>query len=86
MLDIRVANGASRAACNGSTKELTQDVMIVIRTIYDGLRPEHRSLYRAAITGIVQTDLFWDIPVGEGTKIEGPAANAACQKIFPEEA
>ena len=86
MLDIQVKNGTSRAACNGSSKELTQDVMIVIRTIYDGLRPEHRSLYRAAITGFVMTDPFWDIPVDEGTKIEGPAAKAACQKIFSEEA
>lgn len=86
MLDIQVKNGTSRAACNGSSKELTQDVMVVIRTIYDGLGSEERSLYRAMISGIVQTDWFWDLLVGEGTKIEGPAAKAACQKIFSEEA
>jgi len=86
MLDIQVKNGTSRAAACGSVKQLTKDVMIVIRTIYDGLGSEDRSLYRAMISGIVQTDPFWDLPVGEGTKIEGPAAKAACQKIFSEEA
>lgn len=86
MLDIQVKNGASKAAAYGSTKQLAKDVMIVIRTIYDGLGPEERSLYRAMISVIVQTDTFWELPVGEGTKIKGPAAKAACQKIFGEEA